>query len=99
MSVFSSPIVLLAAVGFAFGAFARNSGATEGCIVYEGKEGPGKGKRQQHKHRAAQDEQQQFLKAQAPAGLLDAGEQELHGRPGNGAISAAEKEVQPPRLL
>src|SRR5262249_47111728 len=41
-----------------------------------------------------EDEQQQFLEAEPPAGLLDAGQQELHGRPGHVAIAAAVEEVQ-----
>src|SRR5439155_12632867 len=37
-------MVVAGVTAMALGAFARNAGATEGCIVYEGKEGPGKGK-------------------------------------------------------
>src|SRR5262249_15092641 len=49
---------------------------------------------QQQQDRDAKGQEQEFLETEAPAGLLDAGEQELHGRPRHRPIAAAVEEVQ-----
>jgi len=100
---------VLGAVEAGLGAFARSH--AQGDVEDEhgvdgvaglpgmpvGRGGPGEREGQEEQQGRADGQEEQLLEAEPPAGLLDAGEQELHRRPGHGAVAALIEEVEDDR--